>query len=81
MAATVCSWQLPATTLDRFHTGLIFIEVLKLVVFDRWIKCFNDDIDSTLDILKALYIPTDDDVNFERCVATIKNLDISYKSV
>ena len=80
MAATVCSWQLPATTLDRFHTGLIFIEVLNLAL-DRWTKCFDDDIESTLDILKALYIPTDEDVNFERCVATIKNLDISYKSV
>ena len=80
MAATVCLCQLPATTSDRFHTGLIFIEVLNLVFYVRWIKCFNDDIDSTLDILKALCIPTDD-VNFERCVATIKNLDISYKSV
>ena len=78
MAATVCPWQLPA--LDRFYTGFIIIEIFNLV-FDELIKCLYDDIESTLDILKALYIPTDDDVNFERCVATIKNLDISYKSV
>ena len=78
MAATVCSWQLPATTLDRFYTGLIFIEVFNLAL-DRWTKYFDDDIESTLDILKALYIPTD--VNFESCVAKIKDLDNSYKSV
>ena len=69
----------PLSGLDRFHTGFIFIEALNCnSIFNRRTKCLEDDITSTIELIKTFHIPAKD---FEKAVKTVKKLDKNYKSV
>ena len=51
----------PLSGFDRFHTGFIYIEVLnRSSVFNCHIKCLQDDIRSTVELIKSFYIPVND---------------------
>ena len=69
----------PLSGLDRFYAGFIFIEALNCSsIFNGRTKCLEDDITSTVELVKSFYIPVND---FEKAVTTVKNLDKNYKSV
>ena len=69
----------PLSGFHRFHTGFIYIEALNRgSVFNCHIKSLEDDIRSTVELIKSFYIPVND---FEKAVTTVKNLDKNYKSV
>ena len=69
----------PLSGLDRFYSGFIFIEALNCSsIFNGRTKCLEDDITSTVELIKTFYIPSKD---FEKTVKTVEKFDINYKSV